>query len=106
MDLIVKGVLSHLVVTLGLPNDALYQICGSAALDDNQPSASSLEAIHYMLPDTHAADVAAPAACEAHVDKGLLTLISSDASQGLQVLTPALLGAHSSAMHACTFWPQ
>ncbi len=106
MDFIAKDVTSHLAVALRLPNDAFNQICGSAALDDHQPSASSLEAIHYMLPDTDAADIAAPAACEAHVDKGLLTLISSDARQGLQVLTPTLCGAHISATHPCTFWPQ
>ena len=103
MDSTAKDVLSYLAVALGLPNITFDRICGSAV---RQPSASSLEAIHYMLPDTHAADIAAPAACEAHVDKGLLTLISSDASQGLQVLIPTLLDAHISATHACTFWPQ
>lgn len=106
MDLIAKGVMSHLAVALRLPNDAFNQIYESAAPNANQPSASSLEAIHYMLPDTHAADNAAPAACEAHVDKGLLTLICSDASQGLQIFTPTLHAAHISAIHACTFWPQ
>ncbi len=106
MDLIAKGVMSHLAVALRLPNDAFNQIYESAAPNANQPSASSLEAIHYMLPDTHAADNAAPAACEPHVDKGLLTLICSDASQGLQVFTPTLHAAHISAIHACTFWPQ
>jgi len=105
-DLIAKDVMSHLAVALRLPKDAFNQICGSAAPDDNQPSASSLEAIHYMLPDTHAADLAAPAACEAHVDKGLLTLICSDASQGLQVLTSTLRVAHISAVHLCTSWRQ
>ncbi len=106
MDLIAKHVMSHLAVALRLPNDAFNQICGSAALDDSQPSASSLEAIHYMLPDTDAADNAASAACEAHVDRGLLTLISSDASQGLQALTPTLLGAQKLLIQSCTFWPQ
>ncbi len=106
MDFIAKDVMSHLAVALGLPNDAFNQICGSVALDDNQPSASSLEAIHYMLPDTDAADIAAPAACEAHVDKGLLTLICSDACQGLQVFTPTLRVAHIALVHPCTFWPQ
>ena len=105
-DLIAKDVMSHLAVALRLPKDAFNQICGSAAPDDNQPSASNLEAIHYMLPHTHAADLAAPAACEAHVDKGLLTLICSDASQGLQVLTSTLRVAHISAVHLCTSWRQ
>ena len=103
LDSIAKDVLSYLAVALGLPNVTFDRICGSAV---RPPSASSLEAVHYMLPDTHAADNAAPAACEAHVDKGLLTLIRSDASQGLQVFTPTLLDAHVSAFHACTFWPQ
>ena len=103
MDFIVKAVMSHLAVALRLPNDAFNQICGSAALDNKQPSASSLEAIHYMLPDTDAADMAVPAACEAHVDKGLLTLVSSDVSEGLRVLTASLCGAHISASHSCTF---
>lgn len=103
MDVTAKDVMSYLAVALRLPNHAFDQIFESAAPNANQPSASSLEA---MLPDTHAADNAAPAACEAHVDKGLLTLICSNASQGLQVFSPTLRVAHTSAVHPCTFWPQ
>ena len=55
--------------------------------DQSAAAASSLEAIHYL----GAASKPSPAVrgCEAHVDKGLLTCIFADSSQGLQVMQHA-----------------
>ena len=46
---------------------------------------SSLEAFHYMLPEGAAAHLGSLEACEAHADKGLLTVIYADTEEGLQV---------------------
>ena len=84
-DDIARETLEGIANTLQLPEAAFLPILDSLALDSRKQSASSLEAIHYMLPDGAAADVGGPEACEAHEDKGLLTLIYADTEHGLQV---------------------
>lgn len=83
-DDIARGVLEGLAKSLQLPADAFLPILDPTAVDNKKPSASSLEAIHYMLPEDAITNSGAPA-CEAHEDKGLLTLIYSDQEQGLHV---------------------
>lgn len=58
-----------LAKTLQLPAATFVSILDSTAVDSSRQSASSLEAVHYMLPT----DSGASEACEAHEDKGLLT---------------------------------
>ena len=84
-DDIAREQLEGLAKSLQLPPAAFLPILDSTALNSRRQSASSLEAIHYMLPEAAAADGGAPEACEAHEDKGLLTLIYADTEQGLQV---------------------
>ncbi len=73
--------------SLSLPLTAFEPILDTAHVKKGQPSASSLEAIHYMLPRDAAANppTTTSAGCDAHVDKGLLTLVYSDIVNGLEV---------------------
>ncbi len=48
-------------------------------------AASSLEAIQYSAPDARVGQAAQSANCEAHVHRGLLTIILADNVHGLQV---------------------
>ncbi|KAL3135555.1 hypothetical protein ABBQ38_006033 [Trebouxia sp. C0009 RCD-2024] len=86
-DDIARGILESLAKSLQLPADAFQPILDQTAVDSGKQSASSLEAIHYMMPEGVATSLGAPA-CEAHEDKGLLTLIYSDTAQGLHVEEP------------------
>ena len=83
LDDVARRILAGLAQTLQLPADAFLPILDQTAVNLSEQSASSLEAIHYKLPEGSVADLGAPA-CVAHEDKGLLTLIYSDAQQGLQ----------------------
>ena len=84
-DDIARDQLEGIAKSLQLPTAAFLPILDSKALNCKKQSSSSLEAIHYLLPEGAAADVGAPEACEAHEDKGMLTLIYADTQQGLQV---------------------
>ena len=80
-DILARSFLRQLAIKLHLPLtafDSLLQAEQSAA------ATSSLEAIQNL----GAADQPSPvvSGCEAHVDKGLLTCIFADSSQGLQVM--------------------
>ncbi|KAL3158725.1 hypothetical protein ABBQ32_011459 [Trebouxia sp. C0010 RCD-2024] len=93
LDDIARGVLEGLAKALQLPADAFLPVLDQTAVDTSKQSASSLEAIHYMLPERADEKLGAPA-CEAHEDKGLLTLIYSDIQQGLQVQKPCGTWTH------------
>ena len=67
-DDIARGVLEGLAKMLQLPADAFLPILDQTAVDSSKQSASSLEALHYMLPLGAAANSGAPA-CEAQEDK-------------------------------------
>ncbi len=85
-----RGMMVHLAKVLHLPATCFLPILGPTLAREDQCFASSLEAINYALP----ANGADPTGCQSHVDKGLLTLIHSDSSDGLQVLSPFLEGTH------------
>ena len=86
LDDIARELLEGLANSLQLPKAAFLPILDPTAVDSSKPSACSLEAIHYMLPEgSVVAGSDLPEACEAHEDKGLLTVIYSDTEQGLQV---------------------
>ena len=70
---------------LQLPAGAMSQLLDSVASVSSKQSASSLEAIHYMLPEDAAEHASSLEACEAHEDKGLLTVVYADTEQGFQV---------------------
>lgn len=78
-----RGMMVHLAKILCIPATCFLQILGSTLAVVDQSFASSLEAINYALP----ANGADPIGCQSHVDKGLLTLIHSDSSDGLQVFS-------------------
>ena len=80
-DDIAREQLEGIAKSLQLPAATFLPILDPTAVDSSRQSASSLEVVHYMLP----ADLGAPEACEAHEDKGLLTLIYADTERGLQV---------------------
>ena len=84
-DDVARGVLAGLAASLHMPPNTFQPVLDTAAVHSNKQSASSLEAIHYMLLESQAATSSAPEACQAHEDKGLLTLIYSDTEQGLWV---------------------
>ena len=84
-DDIAREHLEGIAKSLQLPAAAFLPILDSKALNSRKQSASSLEAIHYKLPEAATTHVAPSEACEAHGDKGLLTLIYADTEQGLQV---------------------
>ena len=85
-DVLARKILVSLAEALSLPSatfDSLLETnmpCSTSHL----PSASNLEAIRYFN-DGHKGQNSATESCEAHVDKGLLTLIHADSEQGLQV---------------------
>lgn len=82
LDDIARGLLEGLAKSLQLPAAAFWPILDSLAVDSSRRSASSLEASYYMVPET---ELGAPGACQAHDEKGLLTLMYSDTEQILQV---------------------
>ena len=57
----------------------------ATAVKSGKQSASSLEAIFYILPESAAAALNSLTACQSHEDKGLLTVIYADTDIGLQV---------------------
>ena len=71
------GMTTDLAESLRLQSTSLNSLHATSA---SQLSASSLETIHYMAPSMTDAtlDANSSASCEAHVDKGLLTLIFPD----------------------------
>ena len=81
--------LAQLAQKLEMPPDVLESILDKAPVLTDGVAASSLDTIHYLAPDMTGpvVDANASANCEAHVDKGLLTLIFPDTEQGLQVTT-------------------
>lgn len=87
LHVLARKILVSLAEALSLPPatfDSLLEInmpCSTSHL----PSASNLEAILYFN-DGRKGQNSATESCEAHVDKGLLTLIHADSEQGLQVL--------------------
>lgn len=62
------------------------------------PPASALEAIRYFIDDGSGQNNVT-ASCEAHVDKGLLTLIHADAKQGLEVNLSVYTYCKQACMH-------
>ena len=85
LDDIAREQMQGLETSLQLPAGAFSSRLDSKPVDSSKQSASSLEALHYMLPEGAAAHLDALEACEAHEDKGLLTVIYADTAQGLQV---------------------
>lgn len=85
MDDIARGLLEGLAGALQLPAATFLPLLDLTAVDSSKRSASSLEAIHYMLPQNANTGSGATEACEAHEDKGLLTVVYADTEQGLQV---------------------
>ena len=83
-DEVATGVITDLAETLQLQSTVFTSLHTTTA---THLGASCLETIHYMAPSMTDAslDANASASCEAHVDKGLLTLIFPDTAQGLQV---------------------
>ena len=80
-----KRVLVSLAKLLELPADAFEPVLQSGT---KNPSRSILDTIHYFAPAkiaVNAAQSSASANCDAHVDRGLLTVIYSDVPSGLQV---------------------
>ncbi|KAA6421734.1 MAG: hypothetical protein FRX49_08345 [Trebouxia sp. A1-2] len=87
----------HLARVLHVPATCFLQFLGPKLAVEDQLFASSLEAINYALP----ANSADPNGCQSHVDKGLLTLIHSDSSDGLQVLQADGQWAHMRLPEGC-----
>ena len=85
LDDMAREQLQSLEKPLQLPAGAFSALLDSRAVESSKQSASSLEAIHYTLPEGAAAHLGSLEACEAHEDKGLLTVIYADTAQGLQV---------------------
>ena len=82
------GLITDLAQILGLAPNLLNSLHAAIPTQHSgTPAASSLETIHHMAPSTTSAAVNTneSGSCEAHVDKGLLTLIFPDMVQGLQV---------------------
>ena len=73
----------HLAQVLHVPAACFLQILGPTLAVEDQCFGSSLEAIKYALP----ANGTDPIGCQSHVDKGLVTFIHSDSSDGLQVFS-------------------
>ena len=86
-----RGIMVLLAQVLHVPATCFLQILGPTLAVENHLFASSLEAINYALP-VNGAD---PTGCQSHVDKGLLTLIHADSSDGLQVGLSFLEGIHT-----------
>lgn len=80
-----QAVLAGLATALSLPADHFCSALDVTLLEKGNVAASSLEAIQYPALDPIARLAAQHASCEAHVDRGLLTCIFADTSQGLQV---------------------
>ena len=88
LDAFARRVLESLAKLLNLPADVFEPVLELGAVN---PGASFLETIHYYAPAKTAttdAQSSASANCDAHVDRGLLTIIYSDVPSGLQVITP------------------
>ncbi|KAL0027691.1 hypothetical protein WJX79_009241 [Trebouxia sp. C0005] len=92
-----RGMMVHLARVLHVPATCFLQFLGPKLAVEDQLFASSLEAINYALP----ANSADPNGCQSHVDKGLLTLIHSDSSDGLQVLQADGQWAHMRLPEGC-----
>ena len=87
-ETLATGLLTHLAEGLGLPLDTFNFLLNTTAPQHSEAvAASGLETIHYLAPSAPAADESASASCDAHIDKGLLTLIFPDTEQGLYVGT-------------------
>ena len=87
LDEFARRVLMSLAELLKLPADAFEHVLDSGPV---RCSASVLETIQYFAPAKTAINVAQSSAftnCDAHVDRGLLTVIYSDVPSGLQVIT-------------------
>ena len=88
LDKFARRVLVFLAESLELPADVFQPILEAGSMNSG---VSTLETIHYFAPARVAVDHAqssASANCDAHVDRGLLTIIYSDVPSGLQVITP------------------
>ena len=83
-DDLARGLIMSLAASLHLPADAFQPTLDNAELYCKQ-SASTLEAIHDMLPESQAVQLNTPEACREHKDKGVLNLTYSDTEQGLWV---------------------
>lgn len=68
-DDLARGLIMSLAASLHLPADAFQPILDNAELYCKQ-SASTLEAIHDMLPESQAVQLNTPEACREHKDKG------------------------------------
>lgn len=90
-----RGMMVHLARVLHVPATCFLQFLGPKLAVEDQLFASSLEAINYALP----ANSADPNGCQSHVDKGLLTLIHSDSSDGLQVFSSCLKRTQTFCLH-------
>ena len=79
--------LAQLAQQLEMPPDVFESIFDKPPVLTDGVAASTLDTIHYPAPNMTGplVDANASANCEAHVDKGLLTLIFPDTEQGLQV---------------------
>lgn len=70
---------------LSAPSTLFRPALDVAPLERGNTAASSLEAIQYPALNASTGLAAQSPSCEAHVDRGLLTCIFADSSQGLQV---------------------
>lgn len=86
-DDIAKDVLAQLAKSLQLPLGVFEPLMGPAIPTGNGALAASiLDIIHYNMPQANSTlNADSSASCEAHVDKGLLTVVFPDTAHGLQV---------------------
>ena len=102
-DDIARAQLAGLEQTLQLPVGAFLPFLESSSVNSSKQSASCLKAFHYMLPEGAAAGPGSLEGCEAHEDKGLLTVVY--AATGLQVRESSnLLAVVLTGAKSCECW--
>ena len=103
-DALARKILAHLAQTLSLSSSTFDPLLETITpwKPGPHPPASALEAIRYFIddgPTPGSSQNNATASCEAHVDKGLLTLIHADTKQGLEVNLSVYRYCKQACMH-------
>ena len=103
MDALAKAVLGQLAVALFLSPDAFDPVLTTAVPKRGKSAASILQAIHYKPRSQTGTEFGSSTECEAHVDRGLLTILYPDAKQGLQVTHCHACALEFSCQHVQVF---
>lgn len=100
-DDIARDMLAQLAESLQLPFGIFNPLLGPASSNgDGALTASLLDTINYMSPEANSiSNTDTSASCEAHIDRGLLTILFPDTVHGLQV--QCCMVSHASQHHLC-----